>query len=413
MRYTFRMATLIEPAPSITSPTAPETGLFGTLTMQPADALLSMIGAYRADPRPEKIDLGVGVFRTEQGDTPVLRAMKAAERKLLETQQSKSYLGPEGDIGFFEALRPIVFGGRDPGDRVFGLQTPGGTGALRLAAELIALAKPDARVFVGVPTWPNHPPILTKTGLEQIAYSYFDTATQTVAFDRMVDVLETARPGDVALLQACCHNPTGADLTPAQWQEVARIAAHRGILPLLDFAYQGLGEGLEQDNAGVRIMLEQVPNALITYSCDKNFGLYRERTGALYGVAQSGAEALVTQSNLLALARAAWSMPPDHGAAAVRIILEDPALAADWRAELNEMRQRIADMRALVAAADPSLGFFARQHGMFSMLPVSADQARRLRDDFAVYVPNSGRVNVAGLTPTNIPAFVRALQSVM
>lgn len=413
MRYIFRMATLIEPAPSITSPTAPETGLFGTLTMQPADALLSMIGAYRADPRPEKIDLGVGVFRTEQGDTPVLRAMKTAEHKLLETQQSKSYLGPEGDIGFFEALRPIVFGGRDPGDRVFGLQTPGGTGALRLAAELIALAKPDARVFVGVPTWPNHPPILTKTGLEQIAYSYFDTATQTVAFDRMVDVLETARPGDVALLQACCHNPTGADLTPAQWQEVARIAAHRGILPLLDFAYQGLGEGLEQDNIGVRIMLEQVPNALITYSCDKNFGLYRERTGALYGVAQSGAEALVTQSNLLALARAAWSMPPDHGAAAVRIILEDPALAADWRAELNEMRQRIADMRALVAAADPSLGFFARQHGMFSMLPVSADQARRLRDDFAVYVPNSGRVNVAGLTPANIPAFVRALQSVM
>lgn len=412
MRYIFRMATLIEPAPSITSPTASETGLFGTLTMQPADALLSMIGAYRADPRPEKIDLGVGVFRTEQGDTPVLRAMKAAEHKLLETQQSKSYLGPEGDIGFFEALRPIVFGGRDPGDRVFGLQTPGGTGALRLAAELIALAKPDARVFVGVPTWPNHPPILTKTGLEQIAYSYFDTATQTVAFDRMVDVLETARPGDVALLQACCHNPTGADLTPAQWQEVARIAAHRGILPLLDFAYQGLGEGLEQDNVGVRIMLEQVPSALITYSCDKNFGLYRERTGALYGVAQSGAEALVTQSNLLALARAAWSMPPDHGAAAVRIILEDPALAADWRAELNEMRQRIADMRAL-AAADPSLGFFARQHGMFSMLPVSADQARRLRDDFAVYVPNSGRVNVAGLTPANIPAFVRALQSVM
>ncbi|MFD1613052.1 amino acid aminotransferase [Sphingomonas tabacisoli] len=403
------MATLIDPVPLTAAPI----GTLDALTLQPPDPLLSVIGAFRADPRPGKIDVGVGVFRTEAGETPVFRSMKAAEAVLLETQRTKAYLGPEGDIGFFEALRPVVFGAADPGARVFGLQTPGGTGALRLAAELIALARPGARVFLGTPTWPNHPPILKKTGLQQIPYRHFDPQTQAVCADQVFEALDSAQAGDVALLQVCCHNPTGADFNLEQWREIARILGRRGVLPLLDLAYQGLAEGLEADAAGVRIVLEQVPAALIAYSCDKNFGLYRERTGALFGVAATGEAARIAHSNVLALARAAWSMPPDHGAAAARIILEDPALAADWRAELAEMRDRIVSMRELLGMIDPAFAPLARQHGMFSTLPLSPDQVRRLREEFAIYMPNSGRINVAGLTRGNVEAFVRAVRSVM
>jgi len=403
------MGTLLEPA----SATQMRPSLLASLEAKPADPLLSVIGAFRADPRPDKIDVGVGVYRTEAGDTPVFRTMKVAERRLLETQRTKAYLGPEGDIAFFEALRPIVFGAGDPGERVFGLQTPGGTGALRLAAELIAAAKPGARIFVGTPTWPNHPPIFAKTGLTQVTYLYFDPATQSVCFDRLTQAVEGAGPGDVVLLQVCCHNPTGADLTDDQWQEVARMLGRSGATPLLDLAYQGLGRGLEADAAGVRMVLEQVPEALIAYSCDKNFGLYRERTGALFGVAANSDQARVAHSNVLALARAAWSMPPDHGAAAARIILEDAALAADWRAELDEMRERIGAIRRLLGGLDPALAPLAGQLGMFSTLPLTPDQVRRLREEFGVYMPNSGRINVAGLTPGNADAFVRAVRSVM
>jgi aromatic-amino-acid transaminase len=407
------MSTLLHDAADAASAPLQERPLLSRLDLQPADPLLSVIGAYRADPRADKIDVGVGVFRTEQGLTPVFRAMKAAEQRLLDTQETKSYLGPEGDIGFFEALRPIVFGMGDPGERVFGLQTPGGTGALRLAADLIALAKPGARIFFGAPTWPNHPPILAKAGLEQVPYKDFDPLTQAVNFERTVEALETAQAGDVALLQVCCHNPTGADYTREQWHEIARILGRRGVLPLLDLAYQGLAEGLEEDASGVRIVLRHVPEALIAYSCDKNFGLYRERTGALFGVAASGDGARTAHSNILSLARAAWSMPPDHGAAAVRIILQDPDLAADWRAELVEMRKRIATVRALLASTDPLLEPLARQHGMFSTLPLSPDQVRRLSAEFAVYMPLSGRINVAGLTRNNVEAFVNAVRSVI
>lgn len=413
MLYPFRMMTLLPTSPGLAPTERQGSGMLAQLALQPPDPLLSVIGAYRADPRPEKIDVGVGVFRTEEGLTPVFRAMKAAERRLLENQETKAYLGPEGDIAFFEALRPILFGAGDPGERVFGLQTPGGTGALRLAAELIALARPGARVFFGAPTWPNHPPILAKTGLEQVAYRDFDPATQTVCFERTAEALETAQAGDVALFQICCHNPTGADYTPGQWDEIARILGRRGVLPLLDLAYQGLAEGLEEDAAGLRIVLQHVPEALIAYSCDKNFGLYRERTGALFGVAANGDGARIAHSNVLALTRAAWSMPPDHGAAAVRIILQDQVLAADWRAELVEMRERIATIRALLAETDPLLAPLASQHGMFSTLPLSPDQVRRLSEEFAVYMPNSGRINVAGLNRGNVGAFVRAVRSVM
>ncbi|HET8611316.1 MAG TPA: amino acid aminotransferase, partial [Sphingomonas sp.] len=348
--------------------------LLDRLAAQPADPLLAVIGAFNADPRPHKIDIGVGVYRDVEGETPVLRAVRAAERRLVETQRSKGYIGPEGDIGFFDRLKPLVFGSLALGDRVSGLQTPGGTGALRLAAELIARARPDARIFVGEPTWANHPPILKAARLEMIGYRHLDLAAQRLDFEAMMAALGTVRRGDVALIHGCCHNPTGVDLDPDQWRAVAALLAERGVLPWIDLAYQGLGQGLDADASGARIVLEAVDEALIAYSCDKNFGLYRERTGALFAVSRDAKAAAVTQSNLLSLARANWSMPPDWGAAIVRTIFEDEALTADWRAELEEMRARIAGIRTLLGAADPALLPLTRQHGMFSMLPLSPDQ---------------------------------------
>ncbi|GAA0332632.1 tyrosine aminotransferase [Sphingomonas oligophenolica] len=385
--------------------------IFGALAAQPADALLALIEAFRSDVRVNKIDVGVGVYRDSEGRTPVLRAVKEAERRLVERQASKGYLGPEGDIGYFDALKPIIFGPVDLGDRLCGLQTPGGTGALRLAAELIARARPGARILVGNPTWPNHPPILKSAGLTVVGYDHFDVATQRLTFSRMLDALSEAVPGDVALLHGCCHNPTGADFDAGQWTAIATLLRDRGVLPLIDLAYQGLGDGLEEDATGTRLVLDIVGEGLVAYSCDKNFGLYRERVGALYALSVSAEQARIVQSNLLSLTRANWSMPPDHGAAIVRVILEDAGLSFDWLAELAEMRGRIQQIRDLLAAADPMLAPLARQHGMFSTLPLSAAQVARLREERGLYMPSSGRINLAGLTPDTVAPFVDALAS--
>jgi len=385
--------------------------VLGTLTLQPPDPLLALIRAFRGDPRVDKIDVGVGVYRDDQGRTPVFRAVKEAERRLVAAQPTKAYVGAEGDIGFFEALKPIVFGAVGHGDRVSGLQTVGGTGALRVAAELVARGRPGARVWVGNPTWPNHPPILKAAGLEMVGYDHFDVATQRLTIDRLLDALDDAAPGDVALLHGCCHNPTGADFDVEQWTEIARLLRDRGVLPLIDFAYQGLGDGLEEDAAGLRRVLEIVGEGLIAYSCDKNFGLYRERVGAIYAVSPSAAQARIVQSNLLSLTRANWSMPPDHGAAVARMVLEDAALTADWRVELAEMHARICRMRRLLAAADPALAPLAGQRGMFSTLPLSSAEVERLRETHGIYMPSSARINVLGLTPETVAPFVAALAS--
>ena len=387
---------------------------FGSLEPQASDSLLALIKLFRDDPRSDKIDLGVGVYRDADGGTPVFGAVKQAEFILAESQASKGYLGPEGDAQFTALLAPIIFGEATAADpALVGVQTPGGTGALRLAADLIASTGNAPTVWVGTPTWPNHEPILAAAGLRFARYVHFDVGAQQIRFDEMTAALASAKSGDVALLHGCCHNPTGADLTPAQWQQIGEILAERRILPLIDLAYHGLGDGLDADAAGMRSVIETVGEALIAYSCDKNFGLYRERTGALFGVAANATEARVAHSNVLALARAAWSMPPDHGAAAARIILEDPALATDWRAELCTMRERIGTMRRRLGELDPAFAPLASQHGMFSTLPLGPDQVRRLREEFAVYMPASGRINVAGLTPHNAEAFVRAVRSVM
>lgn len=393
------------------SPPAPvNASLFAALEPQAPDALLGLIGLFRADTRPGKIDLGVGVFRDEAGATPVMRAVKAAETKLLTEQMSKAYLGPEGDALYADLLARIVFGERlAASDRLIGIQTPGGTGALRLGAELVRRARPDATVWIGHPTWPNHAPIFGEARLAVRTHRFFDPRTGSVDFDGMMADLSAAHAGDVLLLHGCCHNPTGASFTAAQWSEIAQFCAARGLLPFIDLAYQGLGDGLEPDADATRLLLERLPSALIAYSCDKNFGLYRDRVGALWCLGESAAVADLMQSNMLSLARSFWSMPPDHGAAIVRIILQSPDLRADWVAELDQMRTRINILREALAVAHPALAPIARQRGMFAMLPIVPAAVVALREAHGIYMAGNGRINIAGLRLDTIPTFIAGL----
>ncbi|RBP15450.1 aromatic-amino-acid transaminase [Roseiarcus fermentans] len=386
--------------------------MFEALVAQPPDALLGLIKAYNSDSRAKKVDLGVGVYRDADGNTPVLKAVKAAETILLETQDSKKYLGPEGDIGFTTRLEPIVFGARHRlAGRLAALQTPGGTGALRLGAELLHAARPGTKVHLGAPTWPNHAPIFRAAGLAIETHPFADLATQAVDFDGVRAGLARAAPGDVVLLHGCCHNPTGIDFSRTQWEEIAATLAARKLVPFIDLAYQGLGDGLEEDAWATRLVLDAVDEALVAYSCDKNFGLYRDRVGALTVIARDAREAATTATNLAALARVAWSMPPDHGAAAVRIVLERPDLVAMWRAELDVMRGRINANRAALADADPGLAFIRDQRGLFSNLAMTKAQSQALSGRHAIYCTGSGRINVAGMQPGDAGAIVAALRA--
>lgn len=382
------------------------------LQPQPPDGLLALIRAFHEDPRADKIDLGVGVYRDESGNTPVFRAVKAAERRLLEGQTTKAYLGPEGDMRFVELLRAIVFGPSDPGARFIGVQSPGGTGALRLAAELIVAARPGARIHLGLPSWPNHAPMFRAAGLQVVTFPYVDIVAQRLNIDAMISALEGAEAGDAVLLNGCCHNPTGVDLDLGQWDAVAEIVARRGLLPLIDFAYQGLGRGLEADATGFRRVLDAVDEALVAYSCDKNFGVYRDRTGAVYAKARDARGADIVLGNLAGLARVNWSMPPDHGAAAVRLVLEDAELTRDWRSELEGMCARINAVRAALARADARLAFLTRQSGMFCNLALPKGAVERLRAEHGIYMAGSGRMNLAGLQVGDAGKLVAALADV-
>lgn len=395
--------------------------MLSNLPQQPADALLALIKLHSADPRADKIDLGVGVYRTGQGATPVFGAIKAAEKKLLEVQESKSYLGPEGDMGFVHGLMPFIFGKDDPSTkeilgagRIEGMQAPGGTGAVRLA---VALAKKAgvARIIMGLPSWPNHAQILGDLAVELKSFNHANT-DGTVDMDALRAAIAEAQPGDAIMLHGCCHNPTGIDYSNEQWDEIAPLIAAKGLLPILDLAYQGLGKGMEEDAYGLRKVLSMVPEALIAYSCDKNFGMYRDRVGAIYVMAEDAAVLNRVLSNGHALARAAWSMPPDHGGAAVRLILEDPALTAMWLDELDTMRTRMRQVRAKLAEAGQAgsvdLKPLGGQHGLFSVLPLSSEQILKLREDHGIYMAGSGRVNIAGLTAGNIDKFVADLAAV-
>jgi aromatic-amino-acid transaminase len=383
------------------------------LDQQPPDALLALIKLHDADPRADKIDLGVGVYRTGQGATPVFGAIKAAEQRLVDEQDTKAYLGPEGDMGFVHALMPYVFGGEPTrGGRIDGMQTPGGTGAVRLA---LALAKRAGatRVLMGTPSWPNHAQIVKDLGLELVTFAHAtDEGAANLA--ALTDALAAAGEGDAVLLHGCCHNPTGIDYTPAQWNEIAALLAESPVLPVIDLAYQGLGHGMDEDAYGLRKVVDAVPEALIAQSCDKNFGLYRDRVGALYVLAKDGGELARILSNGHALARAAWSMPPDHGAAAVRLVLNDAKLTEQWLDELQQMRARIRQVRATLSDAGKlgkvDLAPLARQNGMFATLPLTKEQIEALRRDHGIYMAGSGRINVAGLTMDNIPKFTSALR---
>ncbi len=385
------------------------------LPAQSPDALLALIKMYAADPRSDKIDLGVGVYRTDDGATPVFTAIKAAEANLVETQDSKSYLGPEGDIGFVKALMPYVFG-RDAAylGRVEGMQTPGGTGAVRLALAVARKAGVN-KVHMGTPSWPNHAQILSDVMLDA---ALFDHAAPDGSIDveTVLTIIKGAAAGEAVLLHGCCHNPTGIDYSPEEWDAIAAAFADSAALPILDLAYQGLGAGLDDDAYGVRAVLAAVPEALLAYSCDKNFGMYRDRVGALYVLADQAEQLPAIMSNLNALARASWSMPPDHGAAAVRVILDDEGMTKQWLDELTDMRSRIGSVRAQMAAAGQigplDLTALARQNGLFSMLALSKDQIVTLREDHAVYMAGSGRMNVAGLHSGNIANFIAALKTV-
>ncbi len=386
-----------------------------TLAPQPADALLALIKAHDSDPRTGKIDLGVGVYRTDTGATPVFATIKAAEQRLVAEQDSKAYLGPEGDMAFVTALMPWIFGASAAVGRIQGMQTPGGTGAVRLAAALAARGG-ARRVHMGVPSWPNHKQIFDDLGLETVP---FDHATPEGAadIDAALAAIRSAGAQDAVLLHGCCHNPTGIDYTPEQWGMIAEALARSPAVPILDLAYHGLGRGMEEDVAGVRSVLAAVPEALIAYSCDKNFGLYRDRVGALYFMAAEADQLGTIASNANALARAAWSMPPDHGAAAVRLVLNDEALTNQWQDELDTMRARMRQVRDRLAAADrtvPGLGLAAigQGNGLFAMLPLDKAQIETLRRDHAVYMAGSGRINVAGLTEGNTPAFIAGLADV-
>ncbi|MEA3038663.1 MAG: aromatic-amino-acid transaminase [Sphingomonadales bacterium] len=384
--------------------------LFERLEAQKSDSLLQLIALCDADSRADKIDVGVGVYRDSDGSTPILRAVKKAERLLWETQETKAYLGSQGDARFTELIRPIVFGEKLARDeRIVGLQTPGGCGALRVAADLIHRANPQARILVGQPTWPNHAPLIASAGVEMVPIPYYDVKSRRILFDAMLDALGDSPAGDLVLLHGCCHNPTGADLSPDQWRELADVIARRGLIPFVDLAYQGLGNGLEPDAFGTRLIVEAAEQALVAQSCDKNFGVYRERTGNLFVKASDRKTADIVFGNLMTLARTMWSMPPDHGAAIARIVLDTPELRADWHGQLEEMCARIRRLRARLAVYDERLAFIDAQNGMFSMLPLSRDQVLALREEKGIYMADSGRFNVVGLSDDNVDRFAAAV----
>jgi aspartate aminotransferase len=386
------------------------------------DPILGLMAAYRADPDPRKVDLGVGVYRDDRGDTPILPSVRLAESAMLARQDTKSYVSSAGNPGYNTAMEQLVLGVAHPAltaRRVRTIQTPGGCGALRLGAELIRMVRPDMVVHVSTPTWANHGPLISGSGLKLAHYPYFDAATGGVKFAAMAEALERLSAGAVVLLHASCHNPTGADLSEGQWRELLALVKRRGLLPFIDLAYQGLGESPEADAFGPRLFCAELPEVLCAVSCSKNFGLYRERVGSLHLVSDSPSAADATFSHLVRLARGIWSMPPDHGAAIVRWILEDQQLRAQWLEELAGMRRRIHSLRhdvvgqLKVHCPQHDFSFIERQRGMFSFLGISVAQVHALRERHHVYMTDDSRANIAGLRRENLEYFARAVAQVL
>ncbi|MAM23807.1 MAG: aromatic amino acid aminotransferase [Rhodobacteraceae bacterium] len=392
--------------------------MFETLKAQPADKILALVQAYRDDPRETKIDLGVGVYKDANGLTPVMRAVKTAEHRLWEAQDTKVYTGLAGDPAFADAMIGLILGDAVPRDTVAAAATPGGTGAVRQAFELIQMARPEARVFVSDPTWPNHLSILSYLGMEVVPYRYFDEETRGVDFDGMCADLRKARAGDVVLLHGCCHNPTGANPTDSEWDAVIEILRETGALPMIDIAYQGFGDGLDADAAATRKIAAAVPECLIAASCSKNFGIYRERTGLLMAISAEPAARGLNQGTLAFLNRQNFSFPPDHGARVVTMILQDEELRADWKAELEEVRNTMLGLRRQLAdtlrdlSGSDRFGFLAQHRGMFSRLGTTPDKVEELRAKHGIYMVGDSRMNIAGLNSQTVPILARAIVEV-
>ncbi|MEQ8407561.1 MAG: amino acid aminotransferase [Gammaproteobacteria bacterium] len=396
--------------------------MFQSLQALPSDPILGLMAAYRTDTNPKKIDLGVGVYKDADGNTPVMTAVKKAEALILEEQASKTYIGPTGAAEFNDAIAELVFGKpllESLGKRRVTVQAPGGCGGLRLAAEFIYKANADATVWVSDPTWANHVPLLGSAGLKIEQYPYYDYSTHTVRFDEMLACLSKIPAGDLVLIHGCCHNPCGADLSHEQWQQIKDVALKQGFTVFIDLAYQGLGDGLEEDVYGVRLLAEALPELIVVSSCSKNYGLYRERTGALTLISENDNAAAIATTLIAAGARAMYSMPPDHGAAIVATIMTRPELSSEWDAELTAMRNRINGLRSQLVAqinaagVDTDFSFIEREKGMFSFLGTNVEQVQKLVNDYSIYLVNSSRINVAGINDSNIEYLANSLAAVL
>jgi len=396
--------------------------MFEHLKAVPPDPILGILSAYAADPNPKKIDLGIGVYKNEAGATPMLECVLEAEKILIATQTSKSYLGPPGVVGFNSAMSDLLFGPDSDvlqQGRVRTIQTPGGTGGLRVAADLVKTAVPDAAIWASDPTWPNHMAIFPASGLPMHAYPYFDRLNSTLRFVDMMESLQQRGPGDVVLFHACCHNPCGVSPNPEQWEAITNLAAERGFTPMVDIAYMGFERGIEEDTLAVRLFSEKCPEVIVVSSCSKNFAVYRERAGAISIVCENDQKAADVQTVINSLTRKNYSMPPTHGPAIIDIILHSDELTKLWESEVTTMRNRINSLRKtlsekiIASGISKDFSFLQRQSGMFSFLGLSVEQVHRLKNEFAIYTVDSARINVASFNDGNIEYFIDALSKVL
>ncbi len=392
--------------------------MFETLSALPPDPILGLSTAFKQDPNPRKIDLGVGVYKDEFGNTPILDSVAKAQQLLLASETSKVYISPQGNQGYINGMLTLLLGEDSSiiaDKRVAAVQAPGGCGALRILAELLVRVNKDTIVWVSDPTWANHIPLLGDAGLTLKTYPYFDKATASIKFDEMMDCLSKVGPNDVVLLHGCCHNPTGADLTKDQWQEVAALANKIGFLPFVDIAYQGFGDGIQEDAYGLRTLVESLDEVIVAASCSKNFGLYRERVGLAAIICKNEEVKNKAQSQIQSVARAIYSMPPSYGGALVDIILNQSDLYTLWTQEVDTMRNRMADLRAMLVSnlaaqkIDKDFSFINQQKGMFSYLCIPPEQVMRLRNEHSIYFVDSSRVNIAGINHNNVEALAKAI----
>jgi len=392
--------------------------VFETLSALAPDPILGLSAAFKQDPNPNKIDLGVGVYKDELGKTPILDSVAKAQEILLASETSKVYITPQGNQGFINGMLDLLLGEDASAlsdKRVAAVQAPGGCGALRILAELLMRVNPNTKVWVSDPTWANHIPLLGDAGLALHTYPYFDKETASIKFDEMMECLSKASADDVVLLHGCCHNPTGADLTKEQWQEVAALAQKVGFLPFVDIAYQGFGDGIQEDAYGLRLLVDSLDEVIVAASCSKNFGLYRERVGLAAIVCKNESTKNIAQSQIQSVARGIYSMPPSYGGALVDIILNNTELTALWTREVDDMRNRMSELRAMLVSnlqkqgADKDFSFINSQKGMFSFLCIPPEQVQQLRKDYAVYFVDSSRVNIAGINHNNVEALAQAI----